>query len=642
MPKNKENLDKNNNTRSIVGDIANVSDDDRSIELSFSSEVIVKRWYGNEILSHDEGSVDLTRLNEIGVLLFNHNSNNVLGKVERAWLDTTLRKCKAIVKFDNDDESEKIFQKVKNGTLRGVSVGYSVDCWEEVRNGSTSSNGRFTGPAEIATKWSPTEISIVSVPADPNVGVGRSLGDNESESSTENNDDDEQTEDENESTENDESKRSNDPKNITRNEENNMDKEAILQAERKRTSEINTLSRKFNMDLTRFIDDGTSVEDVRSYVLNELGNKNTPIIEGIQVTADESDKFRSAASDSILLRAGIENKDMAEGANSLRGLRLRDLAIESLRLEGKDATRWDDQKLFRTALTPGSNFSSILDNTVNKSLLDAYNSQVSTYKAWTTPGSVPDFKDVSRYRLSEAGNLELITENGEFKHDEMKDEGIKTSLLTYGKKFSISRQALINDDISILTKLPQAYVRAADRGINKLVYKMLCENGKIYDGVELFHNKHNNLAKSDGPIRVETLAQARKSMRTQKNLRGDEVLNISPKYLIVPAALETHAEQFLNSLSDADTTNSNIINPFRNKLKLIVDPELDTYSETAWYVVANPNDCGTIEVSYLNGKDTPTLESAVSFENLGMNFRIYMDYGVNILDFRGLYKNNGQ
>ena len=69
--------------------------------------------------------------------------------------------------------------------------------------------------------------------------------------------------------------------------------------------------------------------------------------------------------------------------------------------------------------------------------------------------------------------------------------------------------------------------------------------------------------------------------------------------------------------------------------------KLDTYSETAWYLASNPNDCGTIEVSYLNGKDTPTLESAVSFENLGMNFRIYMDYGVNILDYRGLYKNNG-
>ena len=575
MPKNKQNLDKNKNTRSIVGEIANVSDDDRSIELSFSSEIIVKRWYGNEILSHDEGAVDLTRLNEIGVLLFNHNSNNVLGKVERAWLDTTLRKCKAIVKFDDDDESEKIFQKVKNGTLRGVSVGYSVDCWEEVRNGSTSSNGRFTGPAEIATKWSPTEISIVSVPADPNVGVGRSLGDNESESSTENNDDDEQTEDENESTENDESKRSNDPKNITRNEENNMDKEAILQAERKRTSEINTLSRKFNIDLARFIDDGTSVDDVRSYVLSELEKKKPPIIEGIKVTADESDKFRSAASDAILLRAGIENKDIAEGARDLRGLRLRDLAIESLRLEGySDASRFDDEKLFRSALTSSANFSSILENTVNKALLNAYNSQTSTYGAWTSKGSNPDFKPVSKYRLSEAGNLELITENGEFRHDEMKDEGIKTSLLTYGKKFSISRQALINDDISILTKLPQAYVRAADRGINKLVYKMLCENGKIYDGVELFHNKHNNLAKSHGPIRVETLAAARKAMRTQKNLRGEEVLNISPQYLIVPAALETHAEQFLNSLSDIDATNSNIINPFRNKLKLVVDPEI--------------------------------------------------------------------
>ena len=182
MPKMKFKI-KNSNTRSISAEINQINEDERSIELSFSSEKPVTRWFGNEILSHDISAVDLTRLNEIGVLLFNHNKNSVLGKVERAWIDEAEKKGRAVVRFDEDEESERIFQKVKNETLRGVSVGYSVDAWEEVAIGKVSSNGRFIGPCDIATRWTPNEISIVSVPADENVGVGRGLDDDESEES---------------------------------------------------------------------------------------------------------------------------------------------------------------------------------------------------------------------------------------------------------------------------------------------------------------------------------------------------------------------------------------------------------------------------------------------------------------------------
>lgn len=81
----------------------------------------------------------------------------------------------AEVEFDADDESELIYQKVAGGTLKGVSVGYQIDSWEEVMPNKQSADGRFTGPADIARKWTPYEVSIVSVPADPTVGVGREL-----------------------------------------------------------------------------------------------------------------------------------------------------------------------------------------------------------------------------------------------------------------------------------------------------------------------------------------------------------------------------------------------------------------------------------------------------------------------------------
>ena len=146
---------------------------ERTFTLSFSSEEPYTRWFGQEILDHSEGCVDLERLNSIGVVLFNHKRDEVVGKIDRAWIEDG--RGYAEITFDSDDSSEKIYQKVKTGTLKGVSVGYMVEDWEEVMPNKQSQDGRFTGPCSIAKKWAPYEVSIVSVPADPTVGVGRSL-----------------------------------------------------------------------------------------------------------------------------------------------------------------------------------------------------------------------------------------------------------------------------------------------------------------------------------------------------------------------------------------------------------------------------------------------------------------------------------
>lgn len=149
-----------------------VDEENRTVELSFSSEEPYQRWWGTEILDHSEGCVDLTRLQELGCVLFNHNRDKVIGKP----LDVSIKDNRGIAKvqFDEDPESDIIYQKVKGGSLKGVSVGYGVDIWEDVAANKKSSDGRFTGPVSVAKKWIPYEISIVSVPADPTVGVGRS------------------------------------------------------------------------------------------------------------------------------------------------------------------------------------------------------------------------------------------------------------------------------------------------------------------------------------------------------------------------------------------------------------------------------------------------------------------------------------
>lgn len=149
---------------------------ERKFILSFSSELPYERFWGNEILDHTEGCADFSRINEIGCVLFNHKRDIVIGKITRAW--TENGRGQAEIEFDTDDESEKIYEKVKSGTLKGVSVGYRVNAWEEVAANKMSSDGRFKGPVSIAKRWEPLEISIVSVPADPSVGVGRQDSEN--------------------------------------------------------------------------------------------------------------------------------------------------------------------------------------------------------------------------------------------------------------------------------------------------------------------------------------------------------------------------------------------------------------------------------------------------------------------------------
>lgn len=148
--------------------VESVDKDKRTLELSFSSEIEVKRYGIIEVLDHSPGAVDLSRLNNGGPLLFNHDLDEVIGVIERAWLDGT-GKGRALVRFSKREDAEEVWQDVQDGILRNVSVGYRIN---EVKLKETRDNGT---DVYLVTKWEPYEISIVSAPADPSVGVGRKI-----------------------------------------------------------------------------------------------------------------------------------------------------------------------------------------------------------------------------------------------------------------------------------------------------------------------------------------------------------------------------------------------------------------------------------------------------------------------------------
>lgn len=625
--------------RSVLGNycrettIDHVDTDSRTVELSFSSETPYGRWFGDEILCHDEGCINLDRFNDgLGTLLFNHDRDAVVGHIEKVWIEDN--RGKALVRFDEDEQSETIFQKVQSGTLQGVSVGYSIKRYEVLdEKDSVSSNGRFKGPdTYVVTDWEPLEISIVSVPADATVGVGRSAEEIHTSIDTQ------------------EDNTRMDPKEILNNEEvkstepvetglTQADLQKAMEQERKRTSEITALFRDFDVEgADEAIVMGVSVDEARAMVMDQLRARN----KGVSVTMGEaeSDKFRAAAQDAVLMAAGIPVADAAPGAQELRGHSMVELAREALQREGLKANFGDNMELARAAINSTSTFPAIMSNLANKSVMVGFNEAETTYQIWAGKGSNRDFKEAARYALSEAGNLELVPEGGQFKQDSLGEASARTKVATYGKLFSLTRQAIINDDLGLFSKIATKYGSAAKRLVNKMVYAQLTGNVKMQDGVALFNSKHGNVAETGEALSVKAIAKAITAMRRQKGITEEATLNITPKYLVVPPELEMVAYQIVNSTAAVDGVNSGVVNPYKGRFIVVSDAELT--DPDAWYLVADATQHDTIDVTYLNGVETPRLETRQGFEVDGIEYKVAFDVGVDAIDFRGLYKNAGK
>lgn len=169
----KQELPRQTLFRELRFDRAGIDEESRSVPVSFSSETdTVLRWGEPEILDHSPGAADLTRLGSIGVVLFNHNPDWPIGRIENARIEGG--RGLATLVFDEDAESDKVFRKVVSGTLKGISVSYTCEDYQFLGVGENSSDGRFKGPCLWVKRWTALEISVVSVPADTTVGIGRS------------------------------------------------------------------------------------------------------------------------------------------------------------------------------------------------------------------------------------------------------------------------------------------------------------------------------------------------------------------------------------------------------------------------------------------------------------------------------------
>lgn len=433
---------------------------------------------------------------------------------------------------------------------------------------------------------------------------------------------------------------------------------AAITAERSRIAEINSLCRSFDVEPEQFIANGNSIDEVRAAVLTQLsaGRGQNPLNTAgtLSIETDESTKFRAAASDALVLRAGQSVENPAEGARDLRGMSLRDLAIECLvREEGENATSLlrmtpDDMysRLTRGFFNPTAAFPAILDSSIEKSIVDIYNHTDATFPLWTTEGTLKDFKPTSdhEYLLGGLGDFEKVPENGELKNDVPSTDLLPTRKLdTYGKQFSMTRQAFINDDIGFITKIPGLYARKGKMTIEKQVYSILFNNSKIFDGISLFDKKHSNIIASGTAPTLESLQMAIQMAQLQKDPFGDPIY-VTPKFIIVPVGYSMALKVILRS-THWPGSNNNDINPLYNEpLTIIEVPMLNMLAgENAipWFLVADPASAKSIQVDYLNGNKMPTFRRSEKAGTLGFIWDIYHDWGITAVDWRGIIRNNG-
>ena len=674
--------------------------ENRTVDVVFATEAPVFRngWDGpfNEVLSLKEKNVRLERALKRGLpLLNNHDKYSgvgaVIGRAENIRFEG--KKLTASIRFSQREDVREIEQDVADGILTDISFGYRVYKYEE----TTGADGEV--PTRTATDWEPMEVSFVTIPADYNAGVRSDNGEQYEVEITRENENEEpninMTEAEKKALRDAERQRAADitkavaeaglsadfARGLIDNE--NMTVESVrgvitaekerlqndptkareegAKAERQRSADIAKavkaagLSDEFARGL---VENGTAIDAARTAIIEELG-KNDPFEgtrSGVKVGTDNKEEMRREATEAALVtrvmpdlakpEKGAYTADVVREANNYRHMTLLDLAKDALVRSGVNIVGMDPMQIVGRAFTSStSDFPVLLEGTNRRVLLSNYNAVADTWRKFCSTGSLSDFREAKRLRMGTFSDLQSVNESGEFKNKNITDADYeKVSLSTKGNIINVSRQMIINDDLAGFTRLSGMLGRAAARSIENDVYAVLALNSGLgpvlVDGKTLFHADHGNIATDAGAPTVTRFDAMRVQMGQQMEKDKNDYLDIRPSLWLGPMNLASTVRILNGSQYDPDATNKlqrpNVVNGL---LSDVIDtPRL---SGNAYYMFANPSEEPTLEVSFLNGVQTPFMESQNGFEVDGVKWKIRLDYGVGAVGFRGAIRNAG-
>jgi hypothetical protein len=401
----------------------------------------------------------------------------------------------------------------------------------------------------------------------------------------------------------------------------------------------------------RAIAESATLADFRTRALSELArrsqqNPTRPYIAaryGGDDTLDNPSFAGTAIRDALLER--LTGKRSTGPAAQFRGMKLLQLGAECVKLRG-DRPDWSShdnllEQIFRRSAGAHStsDFPGIVANVVNKRLLDSYQAAIGPWLTLSQERPASDFKPISNLRLSEHPKLQEVKEGTEIKYVTLSEGKETYAVKTYAGLIALTRQLLVNDDLAAFDRMTQLEGQAAAETVNSVFVALFTANAgdgaNLADGNPLYQTGRGNKAASGGAIDETTLGLARKAMRETKGLDGLTPIAVAPKHLVVGPAKETQAEKMLAAITPAA---SDGVNPFAGKLQLHVEPR---FTGNAWRMFADPAQVAVLNHSYLSGQEGPQTSTREGWEVLGMEFRVVLDFGAGLVDWRGTYLNSG-
>lgn len=570
-------------TRAAAFEPSSFDPERRTVQVVFSTGADVQRndFEGPfiERLSLAPEAVNLSELIG-GPVLDNHDRfsgvRSILGVIETASVNG--QRGVATLRFS--ERHSDVARDVQAGIISRVSAGYTVQEW---RTEKRADGARI----KTAVRWTPKEISFTPLAADPQAK--------------------------------------------TRSE---------VTMEQQHQEQIRSIASAVGVPAS-FADDlisrNVSIDDARTAIIREAA-RAVPTIDNRQPaisTRDGGDNLVSRMADGLYSR--MNPAHTPEAGREFAYSRVSDIARRCLEHRGL-STLGSPAELLTRAMHSTSDFSAVLAEVYNKSLL-TLRAAPSAIQQIFRRATVADFRARHIMEISDGPALELVNETGEVTFGSITDKELASyAVRSYARGFSISFEALVNDNVQALSDISEKMTRGARQWFSNFLAGVVIANPKLADNKEVFHADHGNLAGSGAAPSDTTIAAAKLAMRLQEDASGN-VIDAPPRFLAIPAALETTVDKLLATLYPTSSTDAETA---ARGLTPLVIPQFDQASASAaWYLFAEPNVAPVFEFSELSGYEGPRAETRQGFTTLGTEVRVVWHVGAGAVDSRGAFKNPG-
>lgn len=632
-----------------------------SINAYNGGPMVVSAFYYPVVADLEGGSV----AGESIPILLGHDVDKLVGQSSKVTIGESVKIDGTIT--GEDEHANKVKAHAKNGFKWQASIGAGVVRREFVEAGeSTTVNGRtVTGPVIIAREWVLNEVSFVPIGADrttsATVAASGSVGSKGKKRM---------------------SKATGANPAEPKIEAGGLGGDDVIQAQRKRAAdEADRISRIDEIFASATVsyglnDKGEKIEGLKSHAIrNGLDPRDVElmVVRAERSTAPPAGQVKggdtvdakvieasiafTAGLDEKVIAASVPSSDRERVMNAASSVQYRGMGLHALmsimcslagrpwhgpyKQDGFLRAALEADRDIRAAGTSTFSLSGILGNVANKRLIASYQSVASVLPKIARFTSASDFKEFKSFRMTGSGGFEEVGKNGELKSVNLTEQEYANQVKTRGATLWLTRVHMINDDLGAFMEIPRLMGRMGGQNIQKEAW------GEFLSALATFFTtaKGNRITGASSALSIEGLSLANKAMVERKDSNGEFIL-ATPKTLLVPPTLKPEADNLYKETRANETTTANkpktAANPHAGRYEPVESPHIGTAgnatlgSDAHWFLLADPQDIAVLEIAFLNGQQTPTIEQGpMDLERLGIGYRAFLDFGIAMGDDAG-------